>query len=68
MDREYLLKLRNELIYTELGEIMFKYLHDYATKNIGVRIHKDDIAGFLNCIQVLKDIPSEVDKSKRSIQ
>ena len=62
MDREYLLKLRNELINTELGEVMFKYLHDYATKNVGKKIHKDDIAGFLSCIQVLKDIPAEVEK------
>ena len=64
MDREYLLKLRNELVQAPLGCLMFEYLHDYATAYVGKKIAKEDIAGFLQCIQVLKDIPSLVEQKK----
>jgi hypothetical protein len=62
MDREYLLKLRNELVNTKLGDLLLQYLHDMATGDVHKRISKDDIAGFLLCIQAIKDIPSKVDK------
>ena len=62
MDREYLLTIRNEFIETQAGELVFQYLHDYATKYVGKKIAKEDISGFLQCIQVLKDIPNEIDK------
>lgn len=62
MERQYLLKLRNDLINTQLGEILLKYLHDRATSEVNKKISKDDIAGFLLCIQAIKDIPDLVDK------
>ena len=62
MDREYLLIIRNEFNQARVGEITLKYLHDYATQNVGKKIAKDDISGFLQCIQVLKDVPSLVDR------
>lgn len=62
MDREYLLKLRNELVNTKLGDLLLQYLHDMATGDVHKRISKDDITGFLLCIQAIKDIPSKVDK------
>lgn len=62
MERQYLLKLRNDLVNTQLGEILLKYLHDRATSEVNKKISKDDIAGFLLCIQAIKDIPDLVDK------
>jgi hypothetical protein len=62
MDREYLLVIRNEFNNARVGDLTLKYLHDYATKYVGKKIAKEDISGFLQCIQVLKDIPAEVDK------
>ena len=62
MDREYLLKLRNELVNTELGDLLLQYLHDIATGDVNKRIAREDISGFLLCIQAIKDIPSKVDK------
>ena len=62
MDREYLLRLRNELVNTKLGDLLLQYLHDMATGDVHKRISKDDIAGFLLCIQAIKDIPDKVDK------
>jgi hypothetical protein len=62
MDREYLLRLRNELVNTKLGDLLFEYLHNKATSEVGKKIGKDDISGFLLCIQAIKDIPSLVDK------
>ena len=59
MDREYLLKLRNELVNTKLGDLLLQYLHDIATGDVHKRISKDDIAGFLLCIQAIKDIPDK---------
>ena len=59
MDREYLLKLRNELVNTKLGDLLLQYLHDMATGDVHKRISKDDIAGFLLCIQAIKDIPDK---------
>jgi hypothetical protein len=57
MDREYLLKLRNELVNTKLGELLLQYLQDKATSEVNKKISKDDITGFLLCIQAIKDIP-----------
>ena len=62
MDREYLLKLRNELVNTQLGELLLQYLHDKATSEVGKKISGADISGFLLCIQAIKDIPSLVDR------
>ena len=62
MDREYLLKLRNELVNTQLGELLLQYLHDKATSEVGKKISSNDISGFLLCIQAIKDIPSLVDR------
>lgn len=62
MERQYLLRLRNDLVNTQLGEILLKYLHDRATSEVNKKISKDDIAGFLLCIQAIKDIPDLVDK------
>lgn len=62
MDREYLLIIRNEFNNARVGEYTLQYLHDYATKNVGKKIAKDDISGFLQCIQVLKDIPEQIDR------
>ena len=62
MDREYLLKLRNELVNTQLGELLLQYLHDKATSEVGKKISSSDISGFLLCIQAIKDIPSLVDR------
>jgi hypothetical protein len=62
MDREYLLKLRNELVNTQLGDLLLEYLHNKATGEVHKKISKDDIAGFLLCIQAIKDIPSLVDR------
>ena len=62
MDREYLLRLRNELVNTSLGDLLLKYLHDKATADVGKRISSADISGFLLCIQAIKDIPSLVEK------
>jgi hypothetical protein len=62
MDREYLLRLRNELVQTQLGDLLLKYLHDKATSEVNKKISRDDISGFLLCIQAIKDIPTEVDR------
>lgn len=62
MDREYLLKLRNELVNTQLGDLLLEYLHNKATDEVHKKISKDDISGFLLCIQAIKDIPSLVDR------
>ena len=62
MDREYLLRLRNELIETSLGDLLLKYLHDKATSEVGKKISNSDIGGFLLCIQAIKDIPDLVEK------
>ena len=62
MDREYLLKLRNELVNTKLGDLLLQYLHDISTGVVNKRIAREDISGFLLCIQAIKDIPSKVDK------
>ena len=62
MDREYLLKLRNELVNTQLGDLLLQYLHDKATSEVGKKISSSDISGFLLCIQAIKDIPSLVDR------
>ena len=65
MDRKYLLKLRNELVNTQLGDLLLEYLHNKATSEVHKKISKDDIAGFLLCIQAIKDIPSLVDKKQK---
>jgi hypothetical protein len=62
MDRQYLLRLRNDLVNTQLGELLLKYLHDRATSEVGKKISNADISGFLLCIQAIKDIPSLVEK------
>jgi hypothetical protein len=61
MEREHLLKLRNELINTQLGELLLKYLHDIATEDAPKpAVNADELKGFLKCIQKIKDIPSKV--------
>ena len=62
MDREYLLKLRNELVNTKLGDLLLQYLHDIETGEVHKRTSKEDRAGYLLCIQAIKDIPAKVDK------
>lgn len=64
MEREYLLKLRNELINTQLGELLFKYLHNQMTERAcrGPVYTGDQLKGFGEAIQAIKDIPSKLEK------
>ena len=62
MDREYLLELRNNLVNTQLGDLLLQYLHDKATSEVGKKISSADISGFLLCIQAIKDIPCLVER------
>jgi hypothetical protein len=61
MEREYLLKLRNELVNAPLGELLLKYLQDYITSE-GCKsvVSGDTIKGMCQLVQQIKDIPSKV--------
>ena len=62
MEREYLLKLRNELINTDLGDVFFKFAHDYITQEACKNINSDELKGMGRLIQQFKDIPSRLEK------
>lgn len=65
MEREHLLMLRNDLIETQLGELLFKYLHDIATEEAcNFNSNSEELKGFLKAIQKIKDIPSKVEKMR----
>ena len=66
MEIEQLLTLRNELVETHLGELLFKYLHDIATDGAcKPATNSDELKGFLRAIQKIKDIPSKVEKMRK---
>ena len=60
MDREYLLKLRNELSQTQLGEILLTYLQDFITSE-GCKgtVSGEAVKGMCQIVQQIKDIPSK---------
>lgn len=60
MEREYLLKLRNELINTDLGDVFFKFAQDYITQEACKNIDSTEIKGMCRLIQQFKDIPSKL--------
>lgn len=61
MEREEFLILRNELINTHLGELLLKYLHNLATERACRTTYSgDQLKGFAEAIQCIKDIPSKV--------
>jgi hypothetical protein len=61
MEREEFLILRNELINTHLGELLLKYLHNLATERACRATYSgDQLKGFAEAIQCIKDIPSKV--------
>ena len=57
--------MRNELTDTELGGVLFGYLHDkvtdYSTKNLDAI----EIKGMCRIIQDIKDIPELVEQQGR---
>ena len=60
MDREYLLKLRNELSQTQLGDILLDYLQDFITsEGCKATVSGDAIKGMCQIVQQIKDIPSK---------
>ena len=60
MDREYLLQLRNQLINTELGDILLDYLQDFITsEGCKATVSGDAIKGMCQIVQQIKDIPSK---------
>ena len=66
MEIENVLRLRNELVYTSLGEDLLSYLQDILTKNACIP-NKDgeNIKGFAECIQAIKDIPKTVENMRK---
>lgn len=60
MDREYLLQLRNQLINTELGDILLTYCQDYlSSEGCKATVNGDEIKGMCKMVQWIKDIPSK---------
>ena len=60
MDREYLLKLRNELSQTQLGDILLDYLQDFITsEGCKATVSGDAIKGMCQIVQQIKDIPTK---------
>lgn len=60
MDREYLLKLRNELVNAQIGELLLKYLQDYITsEGCKATVNGDTIKGMCQLVQQIKDIPNQ---------
>lgn len=64
MDIENVLKLRNDLVNTPLGPLLLEYLQDILTENACTVKDGENIKGFAECIQAIKDIPKVVE-SKR---
>lgn len=64
MDKENLLKLRNELINVPLGTILINYIQDYITQE-GCKsaVSGECIKGMCQVAQLIKDIPSECKKN-----
>ena len=65
-DLQELIKLRNELINTPLGDCLFSYLHDFVTEEACKNIDAMEVKGMCRLIQELKNVPSKLQvKSKK---
>jgi hypothetical protein len=61
MEREDYLFLRNELLDTRVGDVLFKYLHDLITERASRSAYSGEaLKGFGECIQEIKAIRSKV--------
>lgn len=61
MDRQDILRLRNELVEKDLGILLMQYIQDYITAE-GCKYNRsgDCIKGMCEIAQLIKDIPSKV--------
>ena len=64
-DLQELIKLRNELINTPLGDCLFKFLHDFVTEESCKNIDAMEVKGMCRLIQELKSIPSKLEVKKK---
>lgn len=65
MKTEELLRLRNELIHTELGALLLMYLQDYITdESCKVADNSREIKGMCQLVQQIKKIPKVAENSR----
>ena len=62
--REDLLRLRNDLIQKDLGNILLAFMQDYVTEQSVKNLDATEIKGMCRLIQQLKDIPEKVEQIK----
>lgn len=57
MEREKLLKIRNEIINTPQGAVFFQFMHDFITQEACKGINADELKGMCRLVQEFKNIP-----------
>lgn len=60
IEKTNLIYLRNELINTPIGSLLFQYLHDFVTGEACKNIDPTEIKGMCKLIQEIKNIPDKV--------
>lgn len=64
-DLQELIRLRNEIINTPIGDILFSFLHDYITEEACKNIEPTEIKGMCRLVQELKNIPNKLEAKSR---
>ena len=66
MQTEELLRLRNELINRDLGDLLLVYLQDYITdESCKVGDNSREIKGMCQLVQQIKKIPKVAENSRK---
>jgi len=60
MEREKLLKIRNDLICTETGAVLFDFMHDFVMQEACKSINADELKGMCRLIQELNSVPAKI--------
>lgn len=65
MDIESLLKLRNAISNTDIGEILNRYISDYITSNACKQREASEIKGMCELWEQIKRIPNVVENMRK---
>lgn len=66
MEYENLLQIRNEIIKTPAGGLLFQFMHDYITQEACKNINADELKGMCRLVQELKSIPNKLQNARVS--
>lgn len=64
MEREHLLRIRNEIINAPIGALLFSFMYDFTTQEACKNINADELKGMCRLIQELKDVPKKLTNMK----